>query len=140
MPSLEVLTVLIASVALLVSVSGLVLQYFDFFASRRERRPDVQILKVRDSQTNPILSDWTVRVRYINRIFERCMVTVDGNVIQTLDNRNIPRDALPLDAGGGWNFRIPKGVEIKNRAWVIVKDGNDVIKKRRWEELIEVPM
>ena len=37
------------------------------------------------------------------------------------------------------NFRIQKGVEIKNKAWVIVKDGDDVVKKRRWEELVEVP-
>jgi len=138
-PSLEALAVVFAGGAFLVGILGIALQYFNFFTNRRERKADVQILKSREHIDSPFESDWTIRVRYINRTFEKCMITYDGKVVQTLDNRNVSRDALPLDAGGGWNFRIPKGVEIKNKAWVIAKDGDDVVKKRRWEELLEVP-
>jgi hypothetical protein len=96
------------------------------------------ILRVHTESRKPIESSWTIRILHPNRAIEKCSVFVDGVKIPWSGNPNELRYEGVIYQSGGENFLIPKGIE-KDSATVIIKDGNKVLRKRRFKDIPLIP-
>ena len=125
----ETISIIIAGSSLLVALLALIAQYNDWFEARRERKPRVSLFKFEDVK-EPLDSHWTIQVRYENRPFESCSACYANNRLPNTDSGKLDY-SKPLVIGGNLNFRVPRGLEIKEGAWIEVKgDGRTVRKKQ----------
>jgi len=113
-----------------------ILSYYYITKIRNERKINFKLLKAKDKVMKPIESDWIIRILHPNRIIEKCKVYYDDIPLPWEKN---PDDDMYVyekyfGIGEGGNARIPKGIE-KEDAQVIIKDGDDTLKKRKFKGL-----
>jgi len=129
MADYTLLSLVVAVIALAVSGLGLPPLYQDYFRRRRERLPPVTVEVFNESIKVPLESEWTIRVRSVeNTLLEHCKVQYAGRDIHTIVGGKGVWEAM-LTKGGGLNFRIPAVVPIADDSWVVVLDGDRVIRK-----------
>ena len=127
-------SLIVAALALVVAVLAVVLQYLDFFQRRRDKELPVRLDTFEEEIDRPLRSHWTIRVR-ANRYLERCRVTFDGTRLKTVIAPNNIREEVPVDKGGGFNFRIPIEMPVSTASLVVVLDGDEPVRQMRWGEL-----
>lgn len=84
----------------------------------------------------PLESEWSIRVRSVgNTLLEHCRVQFGGQGIHTIDSQKRGVWEAMLTKGGAVNFRIPIITPVADDAWVVVLDGERVIRKDRFGTL-----
>jgi hypothetical protein len=125
------ISLVVAILALLVSVFGLIPLYVDLV---RRRRVSLRLSRFAEHSPKPIESEHSIRILHPDRLIERCNVTYDGKTLPWWDKTEEMRFEKIIELGGGGNVRIPKGEE-RDDAIVVVRDAKKVLKKVKYGEL-----
>jgi hypothetical protein len=135
MSSLEVWSLVIASLSLIITVVGLVPLYLDFLS---RRKINFELLRFQEFSHKPVESIWSIRVLHPNKPIEMCSVSYNGVKLPWWDNPIEPQYERFVELMSGGNVRIPKGAE-KDDAKVVVRDGKKIIRKRKFQKIPIVP-
>ncbi len=137
MSSLEFWSLVVTAIGVVVAAIGLIPQFKHVRHRKKEisdSSVDFSLLRFKEPTDKPVESIWSIRVLHPNKPIEKCSVSYDGSKLPWWDKLTDPDYEKFIDRMGGGNVRIPK--ELKNeKAMVIVKDGNKIIRQKRFDKL-----
>lgn len=127
----ELVSVPLVLIFAFIAVLGLTL-------ARRELQVKFFLERFREHYSQPIESDWSVRILHPNKLIEKCAIFYDGVKLPWWNSEKPVLYERRIMKDGGANFRIPKNIE-KEDAEVIVRDGKRKLRKIKFSELLETP-
>lgn len=117
---------------LVTTIIGFIPLYADLVIRWRERHR-LNFLFLRFRNYSDPESNWSIRILHPDKAIEKCSVSFDGVKLAWWDKPEPYYEKLIYAMSGG-NLQIPKAIEKEN-AEVIVRDGNKIIRKKKFKDI-----
>lgn len=108
---------------------GIALGILKFRYMREDRQTKIHVERFKE----PNSENWRIRVRYINKIIERCIVSFNDNNL-LWDGLN--HHEFTIFEGSARNLSIPNNIFDWNGK-VVIRSGNKIIWKKRFKKIQE---
>lgn len=122
-------------IPVLVSVVAVVPLYLDLWNRRRESRIEMELEKFHTEPSEAGDSFWSIRILHPNRLIERCRILCNEVPLPWWDKKE-PYYERKIVQGGGGVVRVPRSVATEDESEVVVMDGDRVLRRRKFEELL----
>jgi Fe-S cluster assembly iron-binding protein IscA len=114
---------------LLILAAAAAIAIVGFLLWHRRHAVDLEVFQ--EEVAGPFASSWAVRV-WGNRRLAKCRVTYDKAQLRTALSPTDARLEMTLPKGRSLDFRVPATLPISKDAWVVVQDGDKIVRRQRF--------
>jgi hypothetical protein len=120
-----------------VAIIAVIPLYVDLYYRRRKPKPELYMERFIDKMEKPIISNYAIRIRCVKGSAEKFKVFLDNVPVGSEDHAGAVQFVRLFMTGDAINFRIPyTTTPNQGTSEIVVKDGDKVIDKRRWNDIV----